>query len=54
MVYPLSPVIGGEGRGEGLGNLKSEISKLRFHISKLPLTLTLSPDHRGEGMRRRD
>ena len=37
--YPLSPVLRGEGRGEGPSSSRSEE----------PLTLTLSPEYRGEG-----
>jgi len=44
----LSPVLGGEGGGEGLCYFKSEISMSDF---KTPLTLTLSPLYRGEGIR---
>jgi len=36
--FPLSPVLRGEGRGEGLN---------RYRLG--PLTLTLSPEYRGEG-----
>jgi hypothetical protein len=45
----LSPVRGGEGRGVGrIWNLKFEISNFRFETAK-PLTLTLSPEYKGEG-----
>ena len=37
-IYSLSPVLGGEGRGEGRVFKKS------------PLTLTLSPEYKGEGI----
>jgi ATP-dependent helicase/nuclease subunit B len=45
----LSPVLRGEGRGEG-PHLKSQISNLKSETSKeAPLTPTLSPEYRGEG-----
>jgi hypothetical protein len=44
--YSLSPVLRGEGWGEGL--LRSEISNLQFQIA-LPLSPALSPEHRREG-----
>jgi hypothetical protein len=44
--FPLSPVLRGEGRGEGL---PPDIGSCHTPDRNEPLTLTLSPEYRGEG-----
>ena len=41
-IFSLSPVRGGEGWGEGRA----------MQLAEWPLTLTLSPEYRGEGTRK--
>src|SRR5687767_12980709 len=46
--YSLSHVLGGEGGGEGQGARADE--RRSNHESRSPLSPTLSPDYRGEGV----
>src|SRR4051812_25084538 len=50
IAYSLSPVLGGEGRGEGP---VARVCEQRRFANRSPLPLTLSPEHRGEGTRSR-